>query len=209
MHDPLQTAARLQMQAHHVIDDLKIRIMWEKVGKTCLVGSVRFGLMTSANIDFEIYVDQPDPRAGFAVMQEIAAVPGVRRMSYFNFMGTDDPGLYWWFEYADAEGTVWDFDNWLVPFSHPHAGMADALATAMERVLTDRERRIILDIKKAVRGTDSNNKSAIAPEEKMSGPYVRGIDIYKAVLRDGIAAPEAFRDWLKNNPPAALETWHP
>lgn len=192
----LQRAEELQAGVRTVLQKTGIRSLWERIGRTYLVGSARFGLLVSPNIDFETYVEKPDPRDGFGVMREIASLPGITRVNYCNFMETDDPGLYWWFEYVDEHGFAWDFDNWLIPFSHPNAGMADAFAVAMSAKLTPETRETILTIKTSARKFDNANRP-------------RGIDIYKAVLRDGIATFDAFRTWREANPPVPMETWSP
>ncbi|MEN6411923.1 MAG: hypothetical protein ABFC84_04035 [Veillonellales bacterium] len=189
----LEKAMKLQKQADKVIKDLQIRCRWELVGKTILVGSASFGLMTSPNLDFEIYVEEPDVRIGFDTIREFASISGVKQIQFHNFMGTYDPGLYWRIDYQDQQGLVWDIDNWLVPFCHPYAGMADSFAKAMKRALTDETKQFILEI-----------KSKVSPEKKF-----RGIDIYKAVMSGGVRNREQFEKWIASNPPVEMETWQP
>ncbi len=117
---PLVTRAdNLAARAHEIITQTQIETLWAKVGKIVGVGSMRFGLMASTNIDYEIYVETPSVETGFGVISELARCQGVERIDFHNFMGTSDPGLYWQIFYRDSEGTLWDFDNWLVPWSHP------------------------------------------------------------------------------------------
>lgn len=187
-----EKAAELEKQAHKVMEVLQIRERWGKVGNTILVGSARFGLMTTCNLDFEIYVQEPDVRIGFDTIREFAVIPGVKQIQFLNFMGTSDPGLYWRIDYQDEQGSMWDIDNWLVPLSHPHAGMAGRFAQAMKQALTDETRKIILEIK-----------------SQTSGNKFRGIDIYKAVLSGGIRNKEQFMRWIAENPPVEIETWQP
>lgn len=189
----LEKAVELQKQGNMVIEDLQIRRRWELVGNTILVGSANFGLMATPNLDFEIYVEEPDIRIGFDTVREIATVPGVKQIQFLNVMGTSDPGLYWRIDYQDKNGVMWDIDNWLVPFSHPHAGMAENFANAMKKVLTEETRQIILEI-----------KSQRQPENKF-----RGIDVYKAVLSGGVRNKEEFLAWIAKYPPVEMETWQP
>ena len=192
----LETTNRLQTRACQIIEATRIQTLWETIGHTYLVGSARFGLMTTPNIDFEVYVEKPDPRDGFSVMREISSLSGITQIHYLNFLDTEDPGLYWRIDYRDNKNVLWDFDNWLVPYTHPHAGMADAFAKSMIRALNPTTRATIVTLKAALAQLDSSNKP-------------RGIDIYKAVLRDSVQSVEAFREWQANNPPAPMETWHP
>lgn len=194
-HALLERADTLQSRAREVVETLGLIRRWGQVGRVAPVGSSQFGLMASTNLDFEIYVERPEIRAGFDVIQGIAEIPGVQQVLYLNFLGTPDPGLYWRVDYTDDEGTLWDVDQWLVPNDHPHAGVAERLVTSMRQALTAETRRVILEIK------------AARPEL----PKCRGIDVYKAVLKDHIRTPEAFAQWFEANPPSmeAIETWHP
>jgi len=195
----LQRSLSLQEQARNAVARLRVRERWEQLGPVYLVGSARFGLMVTPNVDFEVYVEHPDVRAGFAIMAEIAAVPGIRAVQHHNFMDTADPGLYWRVDYTADDGTLWDFDIWLVPFSHPHAGMANAFAAAMERDLTPETRVDILRLK---------TELAAQAAKCGTGP-VRGIDIYRAVLEGGVRDTAAFSRWQADNPPPPMETWRP
>jgi hypothetical protein len=198
LQQTFDTADRLQSEAHRIIEGTGIQELWAQVGQVFLVGSARFGLMASPNIDFETYVEKPDPRTGFFVMCEIASLPGVTQIQYHNFLETEDPGLYWRIDYRDGNGVLWDFDNWLVPFSHPYAGMADAFAKAMSNAITPTTRAAILAV-----------KSAFAQSESEAVNKPRGIDIYKAVLKDSVRTVEDFREWQTRNPPVPMETWRP
>lgn len=192
----IQKADSLSRRARHVIETLRLAEIWAHVGRTCFVGSARFGLMMTPNIDLEVYAERPDIRVGFDAVREIAETHGVRQIQFCNFMGTpEDPGLYWRIDYVDGEGMLWDIDNWLVPNDHPHAGLADALATAMQQALTHEARLRILSIKQAT----ADHK-----------PKPRGVDVYKAVMSGGVSTVEEFLDYTRVNPPAAgIETWRP
>jgi len=150
---------------------------------------LRFGLMRHPNLDLEIYTEAPQVAEGFAVVGELAQVPGVVQVQYFNAMDTADQGLYWRVDYRDERGDIWDIDNWLVAHDHPNAGLADGLASALEAKLTPAQRLAILTIKDA---QDPDHKA-------------RGVDIYKAVLVGGVATPQEFEYWRSANPPAEIE----
>ncbi len=189
----LEKSRLLQSAGQRVAAALDFERRWSAAGKVVPVGSARFGLMTTPNLDYEIYTDRPTPAAGFAVACALAAVPGVTGIDYRNFLNTDDPGLYWRIDYRDADGRAWDIDAWLVSFDHPQAGMAKAFAVAMAAMLTDEMRERILTVKTAARA---------------EGP-VRGIDVYKAVIAGGVRTLAEFRAWTARHPPAKMETWRP
>ncbi|GAB6038566.1 hypothetical protein JCM15519_31250 [Fundidesulfovibrio butyratiphilus] len=191
--DLLGRARELSRSARRVIDRLGLETLWARAGRPLLVGSARFGLMTKPNIDFEIYAPSPDPRAGFAVAGELAALPGVEKMEYLNVMGTSDPGYYWRVFYRDDRDLLWDIDCWLVPDDHPYAGLADSLARELEAVLTGELRERILRVKSGLG----------------AGQPVRGVDVYKAVLAGGAESAEAAARYLSDNPAPDMETWLP
>jgi hypothetical protein len=74
----LEKAEELQRQALGVIEEIGLLTKWERAGKPALVGSVRFGLMTKTDIDLHIYVERPDIKAGFEVIQKFALLPDVK-----------------------------------------------------------------------------------------------------------------------------------
>lgn len=49
------------------------------MGRPVVVGSLRFGLMRHPNLDLEIYTETPQVAQGFAVVAELAQVPGCAR----------------------------------------------------------------------------------------------------------------------------------
>ena len=189
----LAQAEALGRKGSEVVERLGIVRAWREVGEVFEVGSHRFGLMTKPNLDFEIYVDTPTVEQGFGAIRDIAAVQGVEGVVYHNFLDTPDPGLYWRVDYRDEDGLLWDVDLWLVPWSHPCAGMADALVRAMNEALTSETRAIILALK--------NERD---PEKPL-----RGIDIYKAVLDGGVKTTIELADYMRRHPSADLETWNP
>jgi hypothetical protein len=189
----LEKAEEFQRQALGVIEEIGLLTKWEQVGKPILVGSVRFGLMTTPDIDLEIYVERQDIKAGFEVIQKFAMLPGVRKIRYSNELKTIHEGLYWLINYVDEKSVAWSIDNWMLSHYHPHAGVADKFARAMERALTLESRHRILEI-----------KAKMPPELE-----VRRRDVYKAVLRDGIETSYEFQEWIKDNPPVEIEHWRP
>jgi len=60
--------------------------------------------------------------------------------------------------------------------------------------LASHSRRTILQIKHEIRCRDLDTRS---------------IEIYKAVLRDGVTSYEQFEPWLAEHPPKKLEDWMP
>ncbi|MCF8033257.1 MAG: hypothetical protein K9K66_09055 [Desulfarculaceae bacterium] len=188
-----QRSLALQERGWEVLGRLGLPEIWSGVGRPVLVGSLRFGLMCRPNLDMEIYTDRPSVAQGFAVVSQLAGLPGVRQVLYLNALDTPDQGLYWRVDYEDEQGDLWDIDQWLVAHDHPNAGLADGLARAMEDKLTKAQRGAVLAL-----------KEAMGPERAL-----RGVDIYKAVMAGGVETPAGLEQWLADNPPPEIETWQP
>jgi hypothetical protein len=193
--DLILRASELQEQAQQVIRTLGLEERWGEVGEVTFSGSAVFGLMVQPNIDMEVHTDEPRPSAGFEVIIGIADIAGVRRVNFRNQLDDPgDPGLYWVVQYHDDLGGDWSIDTWLVPRDHPSPIRPDRFAAAMCRRLNDPLRLRILEIKYA---------------NCCCGLGAKGIDIYKAVLRDGIETYEQFVTWIERNPRKGLEDWMP
>ena len=106
----------------------------------------------------------------------------------------EDPGLYWYIQYHDDLGQDWLIDTWLVSRNGPLAYHTDRFADAMCGRLNDELRSRILEIKY---------------ESHCNNLRSRGIDVYKAVLRDGVKTYGEFEKWLEKNPTDGLECWMP
>jgi hypothetical protein len=193
--DLIVRATELQKQAYDVIRQLQLEGRWAEVGEVTFSGSSRFGLMVAPNIDMEVYADRPRPSVGFQVIAGIAEIPGVRRVRFKNQLDDpEDPGLFWWIQYRDELGQDWSIDTWLIPRDHPLAMQPDRFAEAMCEKLDDLSRRTILQIKH---------------ESRCRNADTRSIEIYKAVLRDGISTHAEFERWLEQHPAKKLEDWMP
>lgn len=192
--DLLDQAASHRRRALDIIQTLGLFERWARVGRPVLVGAVRTGLMVAFDIDMEIYADDPQIADGFAVLSEIALLPGVRKIRYTNNRHDEsDPGLYWQIRYCDERGDDWKVDSWLLSENHPHAHWAEGFADAMERALTQNSRHKILQIKEAMVGEAE----------------VRGIDIYRAVLEGGVQTPAEFQRWHQRHQTPGMVLWKP
>lgn len=194
--DLLFNAKKLQNQASKVIKELLLKERWGKIGKVNFSGSLTFGLMINPNIDMQIYTDNPNPKSGFKIISEIAQTVGVKRIKYVNQMEDEiDPGLYYCIQYIDKNNLMWSIDSWLISRNHPFAHHLEKFTNAMNKRLNDEIRLKILRIKNDI--------------YEHAETKIRSIDIYKAILRDGIENYGEFFEWFKKNPPRKLENWLP
>jgi len=189
----LRRAEERTSRAFEVIEELDLLGRWSHCGRPVLVGSVTCGLVVNRDIDLNIYCAEPEITRGFEVISDIAAVPGVLKIRYSNCLGSIDQGLYWQIHYRDRVGDTWRVDNWLVSEEHPHAGLPEALTARMQNALTTEQRKSILQIKETVQAE----------------LQARGIDIYQAVIGDGVRSPREFAVWMQDRKHCEISQWLP
>lgn len=191
----LQRADERQREAREIIERLGLLERWAKAGQPVLVGAVSYGLAVRPDIDLEIYGDRPRIEDGFAVVTELALVPGVWKIRFSNELDGPNHGLYWQVRYRNPALTapeVWKIDMWLLPRDYDGPTSRD-LALAMRQALTPETRASILLIKEAT----------VADER------IHGIDVYRAVLDGGIRSVGKFERWFADHGNAELSDWKP
>ncbi len=187
----LSRAAKRLRQAHAVITALDLFDRWSIYGQPMLVGAAAYGLLVAPDIDVEIYCPQPEVAIGFRVVSDLAELPGIWKVRFSNELEGADQGLYWQVRYRDAD-TVWKLDMWLLADNHPGPQSA-VLIAPLRAALTRETRAAILGIKEALLGQQG----------------IHSIDIYRAVLDDGVRTPDDFTAWRASNPAAGLSSWRP
>lgn len=195
MDDILARAEADQARAREVLRTTGVVAAWESVGATVnLVGSLRTGLLVRhRDIDFHIYSDPLRIEDSYAAMARIAAAPGVSRVQFANLLDAEDRCLEWHAWARDAVGDEWQIDMIHMPKGSPWDGYFERVAERISARLTPETRRAILEIKAAV------------PE----GGKVMGIEIYQAVLRDGVRGWAEFARWRTANPASGIVEWMP
>lgn len=193
MNELLIRAKKRQERAYEIVDRLGLLSKWSKYGDPVVVGATRYGLVVSPDIDMEIYADDPHIEQGFELMKEIAIVPGVWQVLFMNELTGPDMGLYWQIRYRDEDDTLWKVDAWFVRHDHPHAHWCDKFADAMEKTLTEEIRCVILELKESLQGRND----AI------------GVDVYRAVMQDGVRTASEFDRWLEKNKSNDMVLWLP
>ncbi len=195
MDDILERARRASRQAWDVVRATGVVEAWQDAGATVnLVGSLRTGLLLRhKDIDFHIYSDPLRIEDSFAAMARIAAAPGVLRVRFANLLDAEDQCLEWHAWVRDAAGEQWQLDMIHMPRGSRWDGHFERVAERIGETLTPETRLAILRIKDAV------------PE----GEQVMGIEIYQAVLRDGVRGWEDFARWRGANPGQGIMDWMP
>ena len=180
--------------AQDILAQLQLMERWSAFGNPVLVGAVAYGLIVAPDIDMEIYCDEPRIEDGFTVLQACALHPRVQKARFSNKLNGPDMGLYWQLRYQHEDEQEWKIDMWSMRHDHPGPTSA-ALVEPMIQALTDRIRRVILELK----------------EQRLLDPMIQcgSIHIYRAVLDDGVRNIEQFKIWLEHNQTDGLTTWKP
>ncbi|MCE4564371.1 phosphoglycerate mutase family protein [Maribellus sp. CM-23] len=179
----LETAEKNLKQAYKIINELQIQETWQKYGITAhLIGSVPTGLlMKNRDIDFHVYSDQFSIVDSFKAIAELATNPQVKRITYTNLLDTEEKCLEWHMWYLDDKNDEWQIDMIHILKGSFYAGRMEEVARRINEVLTPETKEAILSI-----------KNEVPADEK-----VMGIEIYMAVIRDGIRNYHAFTEWKK------------
>jgi hypothetical protein len=190
--DVLHQAAERQHQANEILATLALMERWSEFGVPHIVGAAAYGLMVASDIDIDIYCPEPRVEMGFSVVADLARQPGIWKVRFSNELDAPDQGLYWQLRYRAGDNQVWTIDMWLLADDHPGPRSLD-LAEAMNRALTDETRVAILRIKEAVQDRAD----------------VHSVDIYRAVLDDGVRSAADFLTWHTEHTSGGLTYWRP
>ncbi|MFE5209436.1 hypothetical protein [Streptomyces sp. NPDC056600] len=183
----------LRAEARGVYEDLALGGLLERAGTPAVVGSAALGVMVRRDLDVDVTCERLDDATATAVAEagaRLATHPRVRTVTFRDDRGewNREPdrypdGLYLGVECRTPTGAVWNLDVWFLDDPGRQPSTAH-LATLLPR-LTDGSRRTVLEIKRAWAGR---------PEY---GTSVSGIDVYRAVLDDGVGDPAQFEDWVR------------
>ncbi|MBC8427742.1 phosphoglycerate mutase family protein [bacterium] len=194
MKNNIELAEDYQNRAWEVIRDAKIMDAWTSIGATVnLVGSLKTGLLIKhLDIDFHVYTSPIILADSFKAMSIIADNHRVKQIKYANLLDTEEC-LEWHAWYEDHGGALWQIDMIHILFESPLAGKVERVTERISEVLTEETRKAILSIKNAV------------PD----GRKVKGIEIYMAVLRDGIRTYADFVEWKQSRHHTGIIDWEP
>lgn len=182
-------------EALGILEGLGLLSAWAEFGRPVLVGAVAHDLVWGRDIDLEVYCPQVRIRDGFQVLaQACQASPRVASAQFGNFLAEADQALYWQLKYRRPEGEEWKVDMWSArdDYALPRG---ESLVGPLRAALTPETRLAILRLKQA--------------REHQTGLDCLSIDLYRAVVRDGVRRPEELRVWLASNEVGVLSGWLP
>jgi hypothetical protein len=187
----LRRQAELQAEARAVEADLQLDELLGAIGNVNRVGSAALGLMVWRDLDLTVVCPKLALEPVTAAVARLAAHPRVNTISFRNDSGhwrtnPDYPdGLYLGVGYRSPAAAMWKLDIWFV--DEPERQPDLAHLRRMPEKLTTEARTTILAIKSAW---------ASRPEY---GKSVMSVDIYRAVLDDGVRTLEAFDEWQQHS----------
>lgn len=195
MKDILQAAKQIQEEAWSVIEETDVINHWASIGATVnLVGSLKTELMiNNRDIDFHIYTNPFRLSDSFLAIAKLAENKRIKTIRYSNLLESEDRCIEWHAFYDDRDGNSWQIDMIHILNDSPYVGYFENVAERIANVLTKETREAILRI-----------KSEIPIDKK-----VMSIQIYKAVIEDGVRSLEAFWRWKEQNPDEGIITWVP
>lgn len=184
-----------QKRAWEIIEETQILEIFKRHSITAnLVGSLRNGLlMKNHDIDFHVYSDPFSIDESFAAIAEFSKNMGVKHIEYANQLDTDELCIEWHIKYLDKFNELWKFDIIHILKESKYAGWFERVADRVKEVITEETKYSILSIKNQI--PDDIN--------------VMGIEIYQAVLQDGIKNYSEFINWKNNQGEQGIINWMP
>jgi hypothetical protein len=192
----LRRQDQLVAETSVVSSDLKLEKLLISAGKPVRVGSAALGLMVRRDLDITVVC----PELGAAAQETVAQIGArlalherVWRVEFRNDTGSwnADPsypdGLYLGLGYRSPQGHGWNLDIWFVDEPERQPDL-DHVRTIPGRLTPD-ARAAILQIKHEWKDRAEYGKS------------VRGYDVYRSVLDDGVRTPEEFDQWRQRTTP--------
>ncbi|MCD7901284.1 MAG: nucleotidyltransferase domain-containing protein [Bacteroides sp.] len=190
-----EIALQNQNSAWQVIESTHLMEIWESMGAEIhLVGSLRSGLlMKNLDIDFHIYTPEVNIKDSFLAIQTLAQNPSVRKVQYKNLLVTEEECIEWNVWYQDHNFRLWQLDMIHFRKESLYDGWVEKVTDRIIQVLTPELKEIILQLKFDI------------PDDWK----VPGIQVYKAVIADGIRTYPEFVEWQKEHVADNFLAWIP
>lgn len=195
--DLLKEQAKLQQQAQQVLEKFDLLGLLAQYGSPEIVGSMELGLMTRRDVDIEIIVSQQNKNIIAQIASTLINKP-YGRVNLAVIDNTDKAvsklpqGTYLGFEYYGDDlkpeerfgrnEKVWTIDMWFVVLEH---AVGAAKTKELKNKLTDERRTAILRLKSILADNPKYRKE------------ITTMDIYNAVLEQGVRNLDGFKKYLK------------
>ena len=173
-------------KANKIINELDIVNLCNEFDcKANLIGSIATGLLVdNLDIDFHIYPKNFSIHKIYTLIGKMAEKDRITKTSCYNFLNSNDRTLDWHIHYLDEDNEDWRIDMIFLRHDSEYIDKAEKIAENIKKYMTEKQKETILRLK--------------WEGSKKQMDY-KGIEIYKAVIEDGIETIEGFMNWKNNN----------
>ncbi|OGH47816.1 MAG: hypothetical protein A3A51_03875 [Candidatus Levybacteria bacterium RIFCSPLOWO2_01_FULL_39_10] len=184
----LKQQEELQYEGQEVLGELKINEQFSKLGKIVIGGSLISGLMTWRDIDIGVEVENMPSKNDLSnLFTSLLSNSKILQLNYSDnteLINLHHPkGIYFGIKYQKEKEKIWKIDLWFISPEDNQQSIEDL--KWLQQKITQETKMIILSIKNEI-DTDPRYKKSIF-----------SIDIYKAVIENGVKDLEAFKKYLK------------
>ncbi|MEA2056459.1 MAG: hypothetical protein U9O78_01940 [Patescibacteria group bacterium] len=182
----LAEANKLHKQALIVLSNLKVRKVLSTYGKLEVFGSLSYGLMTWEEIDLDLITKKnPDDENYWKIVKHFFSLSSIKLVALAdNRQGKEKnrpKSMYIGLRYEDSQNKTWKID---IRILREQNVTSDAVSKLINDQMTDSHKMYILQIKSQVCHNPSYHKD------------FSSIDIYKAVIEDGVKTLAQFKNYL-------------
>jgi len=179
-------ADELQDQAQEVLESIDLLNYLSRFGKPIIVGSVALGLMTWRDIDIDCEMPGKLKEEDFwEAARHLLTLEQVRLITLvdnrLSIEKNRPQSMYIGAKFQAVDGAIWKID---IRFVSEQYAIAQKYLESISSRLTKENRKAILEIKDVV-ALDSRYRTEIS-----------SVDIYEAVLDEGIMDLEGFKEKL-------------
>lgn len=191
----LKSTEELQLEALRIVDELGIFNILKKISVPSFIGSVENDLMVWNDIDINAYMEKIELGKILDLLKEFAMLPTIQKVQFDNFRelrrdhlksrARFPHGYYVGLRSIQPSGE-WKIDIW---FGEKGVSIND-YDIPDPSVITQKQKIAIIRIKKAwledVGARPGNYKDGVT-----------SVDIYKAVLQNGIIDEDGFKAYIE------------
>lgn len=190
----LELASRNQEMALRALHESGIAEIWKRKGcRVNLIGSLRMGVLAAhRDIDLHVYSKKITEENSFAIVSQIAKLPGVTEIKCINGLHTDERCIAWQIFYKYDE-EIWQFDVIHIEEGTEYDGYFERMAERIMQVMTPEQKETILRLK----------------FETPSDKDYHGVEYYEAVIADGIENMVDFEKWVGEHRKKPMYYWIP
>ncbi len=188
----LEQQDKLQKEAHNLLEETGLLEFLSRFGRVEIGGSVDSGLMTWPDIDMGVISENIDDENYWKIVKHLFYLKDYYHSLYIQdfreSVNPDSPkGLYIGLK-IKFNNKIWKVDIWYV---NPRNGDNKNFNDWLKENINKDNKIIILEIKNQV-----HEKPNYKSNKPKPGKEISSIDIYKAVIEDGVKDLEGFEKYL-------------